>query len=72
MSIDEVIARFITLCQACRALEITPQNMTQWKRQGYIPYLQQHRIAVLTEGELMPDDRDPAIVKRELRGGWRI
>lgn len=61
MTIEEAIQYFGNLNQVCLALEIAPQNMTKWKRQGYIPFLQQHRLAVLTEGELMPDDSDPRI-----------
>ncbi len=59
MSIDEVISWFGNLNRACIELDIAPSNMTKWKRQGYIPFLQQHRLAMLTEGELMPDDCDP-------------
>lgn len=66
MSIEEVIAWFGNLNQACIALNIKPQNMTKWKQQGYIPYKQQFRLAQLTEGELMPDDDDPYLLK--LRG----
>lgn len=58
MTIDEVENYFGTLSNACRALKITPQNMTRWKKIGYIPYLQQYRLAVITEGELMPDEED--------------
>ena len=63
MSIDEVIKKFGNLNQACIALGIASQNMTKWKKQCYIPFLQQYRIAELTEGELMPDEIDPRILK---------
>lgn len=59
MSIDEVIAWFGNLHQACQAIEIASQNMTKWKKQGYIPWKQQFKIAVATDGELLPDDEDP-------------
>lgn len=59
MTIDEVVQYFGNLNQACIALKISPQNMTLWKRQGYITYLQQHRIATITGGDLMPDEVDP-------------
>jgi hypothetical protein len=59
MTIEEAIQYFGNLNRVCLALGIAPQNMTKWKRQGYIPFLQQHRLAVITEGELMPDDCDP-------------
>ena len=60
MSIEEVIAWFGNLNQACIALKIAPQNMTKWKRQGY-PYKQQFRIAQLTRNKLKPDKTDPVL-----------
>ena len=63
MSIDEVVLWFGNLNQVCIALNIASQNMTKWKKQGYIPYKQQFRIAQLTEGELLPDDDDPYLLK---------
>jgi hypothetical protein len=62
MSIEEVIAWFGNLNQVCIALKIAPQNMTKWKRQGYIPYKQQFRIAHLTKGKLKPDKTDPVLM----------
>ena len=61
MSIEEAVEYFGNLYQVCLALGIAPQNMTKWKKQGYIPYLQQFRLAQITEGELMPDARDPHV-----------
>ena len=63
MSIDEVTQWFGNLNQACKALKIASQNMTRWKEQGYIPWKQQFKIAMITEGELMPDDEDPCLVR---------
>lgn len=63
MSIEEVIAWFGNLNQVCLALKIAPQNMTKWKQQGYIPWKQQFKLAVVTEGELLPDNEDPYIVR---------
>lgn len=62
MTIDEVIQHFGNLHKACIALNIAGQNLTKWKAQGYIPYLQQYRLAELTEGELMPDLIDPVLI----------
>jgi hypothetical protein len=59
MTIEEVEAWFGNLHKACKAINIASQNMTKWKKQGYIPLKQQFRLAVATEGELMPDDIDP-------------
>lgn len=65
MTIEEVAKYFGTLYSACKSLNIVPQNMTKWKNQGYIPLLQQYRIAELTEGFLMPDEEDPKTVKKQ-------
>lgn len=62
MSIEEVIEWFGNLNQVCIALNIAPQNMTKWKRQGYIPYKQQFRISQLTKGKLKPDKIDPVLI----------
>ncbi len=66
MNIDDVVKRFGNLNRACLALEIVPQNMTRWKNQGYIPMIQQYRIAMLTEGELMPDEVDPRNLRKKV------
>lgn len=65
MTIDEVIQYFGSLHRACTELKIYPSNMTRWKKRGHISYLQQFRIAELTEGKLMPDPVDPRILERE-------
>lgn len=61
MTLEDVKNYFGNYNKACKALNIKPQNMTTWKKYNYIPYKQQFRLAHLTEGELMPDDEDPAI-----------
>lgn len=71
MSIDEVIEWFGNLHRACLALEISVQNMSRWKRRGYINYLQQYRIAEITEGGLMPDAVDPRIAYNAKRKAAR-
>lgn len=72
MTLDEVKEHFGTFYQVCKALKIAQQNPTRWKQRGYIPLLQQYRIAELTDGALMPDEIDPNIsyqqkVKEELK-----
>lgn len=67
MGIEEVIHWFGNLNQACIALNIASQNMTKWKKQGYIPYKQQFRLAHLTEGELLPDEEDPFLLRLKER-----
>ena len=59
MNIHEVANYFGSLNRACKALQIASSNMTKWRQKGYIPYLQQFRLAMITEGQLMPDDVDP-------------
>ena len=65
MSIEEVERWFGNLSKACKALNIAPQNMTKWKKQGYIPWKQQFKLAVYTEGDLMPDDEDPFLLRQQ-------
>ena len=67
MNIEEVQQHFGTLYRACTQLKIVPQNMTMWKKKGYIPLLQQYRIAELTDGLLMPDEIDPKYLARKPR-----
>lgn len=62
MTIEEVRLWFGNLNKACLALDIASQNMTKWKKQGYIPWKQQFKLAVITEGALMPDDKDPQLL----------
>ena len=63
MTIEETESWFKNLNQACLAIGIASQNMTKWKKQGYIPWKQQFKLALYTEGELMPDDEDPHLVR---------
>ena len=65
MTIDEAIDYFGTINRVRVVLGLAASNTTRWKRKGYIPYLQQFRLAMLTNGELMPDDIDPEKVYAE-------
>lgn len=65
MTVKEVEKYFGTLYRVCKELGITPQNMTSWRKNGYIPMIQQYRIAELTEGELMPDEIDPKTLRKK-------
>ena len=62
MTIEDVEKWFENLNKACIALGIASQNMTKWRKQGYIPWKQQFKLAMITEGELMPDENDPHVV----------
>ncbi len=44
MTIDEAREWFGNLNKVCQALNIASQNMTKWKKQGYIPWKQQFII----------------------------
>ena len=55
MTIEEVLNIYKTAYQVCKVLDISRQNFTIWKKQGYIPYRQQLKIEILTEGKLKAD-----------------
>ena len=72
MNLEELKEHFaikskMTLYRMCKELNIVPQNVTKWKQQGYIPLLQQYRIAELTDGKLMPDEIDPKTLRKQKR-----
>lgn len=68
MTIEETIKYFGNLNRVCIALDIASQNMTKWKKNGYIPLLQQYRIAKLTNGALIPDEVDPKLTLKPNKG----
>lgn len=68
MTIEETIKYFGNLNRVCIALDIASQNMTKWKKNGYIPMLQQYRIAKLTNGVLIPDEVDPKLSLKPNKG----
>jgi hypothetical protein len=70
MTLDEVKNHFGSFYKVLKKLDMKQQNATIWKRQGYIPLLQQYRIAELTDGELMPDDVDPKLNARQVKNGF--
>ena len=53
------------LSHICEMLQVKRQNITLWRKQGYIPMLHQYKIAELTEGKLMPDQEDPRIIRNK-------
>lgn len=52
MTISEVLNHFGSGRQVCMALNIKPQNWTQWQKNGKIPYGRQFELEVLTKGAL--------------------
>lgn len=72
MTITEVEQWFGNLRKVCLAINIAAQNSTQWKLQGYIPWKQQFKIGMITEGALMPDEEDPYIdFRKKLKSNER-
>lgn len=67
MTLEEIEQYFGSLYRACITLGLKPPNITKWRRNGYVPLLQQYRIAELTEGRLMPDEKNPAKLKTKQR-----
>lgn len=63
MTVQEAEEWFENLNKCCLALDIRPQNMTKWKKNGYIPWKQQFKIAHITNWELLPDEQDPYLVR---------
>lgn len=52
MMIEEAISYYGSAAKLCKALGVAKQNMTHWKRRGYIPFYQQLRIQELSQGAL--------------------
>lgn len=55
MKIEELAAHFGSIWRLCKRLNITPQNATKWKKQGYIPLLHQAYIEKVTDKKLCID-----------------
>jgi DNA-binding transcriptional regulator YdaS (Cro superfamily) len=52
MNYDQVIEHFGSQVAAAEALEVTQPTLSNWKKRGRIPELQQLRIEHLTRGKL--------------------
>jgi hypothetical protein len=52
MTIEEVLDIYKTGYQVCKALGVSKQNFTRWAKTGFIPYRQQVKLELLTEGKL--------------------
>jgi hypothetical protein len=52
MTIEEAVQYFGTGYRMCKVLGIRKQNYTQWKQRKLIPYVQQIRIEIFSQGEL--------------------
>lgn len=58
MTLEEAKQYFKTYYKMAKTLNITPQAIQFWRKQGYIPYLHQLNLERLTEGELLADDEN--------------
>ena len=52
MKFDNLIAHFGSQVAAATALGVTQPTLSNWKKRGRIPHLQQLRIEHLTKGKL--------------------
>jgi len=55
MGIEESVKFFGSGNKLCKALGLTRQNLTDWRRKGYIPMIQQMRLERVTGGKLKSD-----------------
>lgn len=56
MTLEQAIKYFSCGSRLCDAVGVTRQNITAWRRKGYIPYLHQLRLQVMTNGALIAED----------------
>jgi hypothetical protein len=59
MGIEEAVQYYGSGNKLCKSLGIARQNLTAWRKNGYIPLFQQFRIEKLTNGQLI-SDREPS------------
>lgn len=64
MKFDKLIAHFGSQVQAATALGVTQPTLSNWKKRGHIPHLQQLRIEHLTKGKLKAN---PSIMRKVSR-----
>lgn len=60
MKLDEVLECFKNANQLCQVLGISRQNLTHFKRKGYLPIRHQIKLNKMSKGYLKLDDHDPA------------
>ena len=75
MQLEEAKKYFKTYYKMAKVLQVTPQAIQHWRKQGYIPYLHQLNLERLTEGELMADEENTnskfyknRIIKQQQKG----
>lgn len=55
MGVEEAVNYFKSGNKLCKALGIARQNLTDWRRKGYIPMISQMRLEKVTKGGLKAD-----------------
>jgi len=55
MTIEDARQYFGSGYKVCKVLGIARQNYTYWKRQGYIPEMQQYKLELITQGKIKAD-----------------
>lgn len=56
MTLEEALNEYGSGRQICLALDVSVQNYTRWKKQGWIPQAQQLRLEKITNGKLKADE----------------
>lgn len=55
MKLEQVVKHFKTQTAAALALGLTQPTLSNWKKRGFIPAIQQLRIEKATKGKLKAD-----------------
>lgn len=56
MTLEEVIEYYGNQSKVARALHISRAALTEWKKRGYVPLVQQYRLEKITKGKLKAED----------------
>lgn len=64
MKFDHLIKHFGSQVAAAHALGVTQPTLSNWKKRGNIPQLQQMRIELVTKGKLKAQPLLPPKAKR--------
>ena len=59
MTLEQAIVEYGSGYGLCKALGISTQNYTRWRKQGWIPQAQQLRLEKITNGKLIADKFGP-------------
>ena len=56
MTVEQVLKHFGSLYAATKAIGLTRQQGTKWKKTNNVPMLQQYRFEKITNGKLIAED----------------